>query len=382
MTYSFDKIIDRRNTNSSRWDQYQSTDILPLSVADMDFAIAPEIQAALVKRIEHGILGYSHEGNLTEKIQAYLKEEFSWSVNREDILICAGVVPSLYMMPKVLMDHDDHAILPAPIYHHFFLAMQQAHRAFSSTHLKVINNRWAFDLDELHSLVQPNTNLLMICNPQNPGGTVFSRDELLKIGEICIEKDLLICSDEIHAQLVLDEHVKHIPIDSLSPEISNRTITLMSLNKAFNFPGIGLSWCVCTNPDIRQKLKNYMTAQAHHPNALAYTATTTALDEGGPWHSELIQYLRGNRDLIRDWLVHHKQVSWKNSEATYLAWLDFSQLGWNNVQEHLIKNGLGLSAGSQFGAEYSQFGRLNFGVPKATLIEALKRIETAIKSSN
>ena len=120
MTYSFDKAIDRRNTNSSRWDQYQSTDILPLSVADMDFAIAPEIQAALVKRIEHGILGYTTQGNLTEKIQAYLKKEFTWAVNQEDILICSGVVPSLYMIPKVLMGDDDHAILPAPIYHHFF----------------------------------------------------------------------------------------------------------------------------------------------------------------------------------------------------------------------------------------------------------------------
>ena len=156
----------------------------------------------------------------------------------------------------------------------------------------------------------------------------------------------------------------------------------MSLNKAFNFPGIGLSWCVCTNPDIREKLQSYMSAQAHHPNALAYTATTTALDQGGPWHSELIQYLRGNRDLIRDWLSHHNQVTWKDSEATYLAWLDFSQLGWDNVQAQLIKNGLALSTGSQFGAEYSQFGRLNFGVPRATLIEALKRIETAINSSN
>ena len=382
MTYSFDKIIDRRNTNSSRWDQYESSDILPLSVADMDFAIAPEIQTALVKRIEHGILGYSHQGDLTEKIQAYLKKEFQWSVDQEDILVCAGVVPSLYMIPKVLMNHDDHAILPAPIYHHFFLAMQQAHRAYSSIHLKVSNDRWVFDLEELQKAIQPNTKLLMICNPQNPGGTVLSKDELLEIGQLCVEKDLLICSDEIHAQLVLDEHVKHKPIASLSPEISNRTITLMSLNKAFNFPGIGLSWCVCTNPDIRKKLQSYMAAQAHHPNALAYTATATAIDDGGPWHLELIQYLRGNRDLIRDWLSHHDQVTWKNSEATYLAWLDFSQLGWDNVQAHLIKNGLALSAGNQFGNEYSQFGRLNFGVPKATLIEALKRIETAINSSN
>ena len=381
MTYSFDKAIDRRNTNSSRWDQYQSTDILPLSVADMDFAIAPEIQAALVKRIEHGILGYTTQGNLTEKIQAYLKKEFAWAVNQEDILICSGVVPSLYMIPKVLMGDDDHAILPAPIYHHFFLAMQQARRTFSSLHLKALNNRWTFDFEELRRVTQPNTKLLMICNPQNPGGTVFSKDELLEIGKLCIEKNYFICSDEIHAQLVLDERVKHTPIASLSPEISNRTITLMSLNKAFNFPGIGLSWCVCTNPDIRQKLQAFMSAQAHHPNALAYTATTAALDEGGPWHDELIKYLRDNRDLIRNWLSQHHQVKWNESEASYLAWLDFSQLGWTNVHSHLIKNGLALSAGNQFGAEYSQFARLNFGVPRATLQEALKRIEAAIKSS-
>jgi len=155
MTYSFDKIIDRRNTNSSRWDQYESSDILPLSVADMDFAIAPEIQTALVKRIEHGILGYSHQGDLTEKIQAYLKKEFQWSVDQEDILVCAGVVPSLYMIPKVLMNHDDHAILPAPIYHHFFLAMQQAHRAYSSIHLKVSNDRWVLILKNFKKPFNP-----------------------------------------------------------------------------------------------------------------------------------------------------------------------------------------------------------------------------------
>jgi bifunctional pyridoxal-dependent enzyme with beta-cystathionase and maltose regulon repressor activities len=124
-----------------------------------------------------------------------------------------------------------------------------------------------------------------------------------------------------------------------------------------------------------------MSAQAHHPNALAYTATTAALDKGGPWHDELIKYLRGNRDLIRNWLSQHHQVKWKESEASYLAWLDFSQLGWANVHSHLMKNGLALSAGSQFGAEYSQFARLNFGVPRATLQEALKRIELAIQTN-
>ena len=380
MTYSFDKIIDRRGTNSSRWDQYPSSDVLPLSVADMDFAIAPEIQEALIKRIEHGILGYSTQGNLVDKIQDYLKKEYQWSVKAEDILICSGVVPSLYMIPRSLMDQNDHAILPAPIYHHFFLAMKQANRSYSSSHLKLENNRWTFDLNNLNDIGQKNTKLLMLCNPQNPGGTAFTKEELLAIGKLCEEKDYLICSDEIHAQLILDKDVKHIPIASLSPELSDRTITLMSLNKAFNFPGIGLSWCICTNPDIRKKLQQDLASQASHPNALAYVATNTALELGWAWHAELIEYLRGNRQLIRDWLAIHDQVVWHDSAATYLAWLDFSKLGWNNVHHHLLNHNLALSAGNQFGQEYSQFARLNFGIPRKSLTEALNKVEKGINA--
>ena len=220
----------------------------------------------------------------------------------------------------------------------------------------------------------------MLCNPQNPGGTAFTKEELLAIGKLCEEKDYLICSDEIHAQLVLDEDVKHTPIASLSPELSNRTITLMSLNKAFNFPGIGLSWCICTNPVIRKKLQEDLASQASHPNALAYVATTTALEKGWPWHTELIKYLRSNRNLIGDWLATHDQVIWQDSAATYLAWLDFSKLGWSNVHTHLIEHGLALSAGSQFGKEYSQYARLNFGIPKELLVEALSKIEKGIRA--
>ena len=380
MTYSFDKIIERRGTNSSRWDQYPSADVLPLSVADMDFAVAPEIQEALIKRIEHGILGYTTQGQLVEQIQDYLRKEYQWAVKEEDILICSGVVPSLYMIPRSLMGPDDHAILPAPIYHHFFLGMKQANRSYSSTHLKLKDNRWTFDLEHLDSIGQLNTKLLMLCNPQNPGGTAFTKEELLAIGKLCEEKDYLICSDEIHAQLILDEDVKHTPIASLSPELSNRTITLMSLNKAFNFPGIGLSWCICTNPVIRKKLQEDLASQASHPNALAYVATTTALEKGWPWHAELIKYLRSNRNLIRDWLATHDQVIWQDSAATYLAWLDFSKLGWSNVHTHLIEHGLALSAGSQFGQEYSQYARLNFGIPKEFLVEALSKIEKGIRT--
>jgi bifunctional pyridoxal-dependent enzyme with beta-cystathionase and maltose regulon repressor activities len=154
----------------------------------------------------------------------------------------------------------------------------------------------------------------------------------------------------------------------------------MSLNKAFNFPGIGLSWCICTNPDIRKKLRQDLASQASHPNALAYVATNTALEQGWAWHAELIEYLRGNRQLIRDWLAIHDQVVWHDSTATYLAWLDFSKLGWNDVHDHLLNHNLALSAGNQFGQEYSQFARLNFGIPRKSLTEALNKVEKGINA--
>jgi aminotransferase/cystathionine beta-lyase len=221
--------------------------------------------------------------------------------------------------------------------------------------------------------VRSRPSLALFCNPQNPGSTVFTAAELKQFAQFCIDQDLWICSDEIHAGLILDEHKRHIPLASLSPAISQRTVTLMSLNKTFNYPGIGLGWAVAENSTLREAMQVGLHQTIPDPSILAYTATTAALEHGEPWRQALLHYLRGNRALIYSVInaLDHVQVS--NLEASYLAWIDCSNLGDPDPYQRLLNAGLACSPGSQFGRE--QFVRLNFGTQRARLRKALDIIQ-------
>ena len=375
MTTSFDQLIDRSQTQSVRWSSHPK-EVIPLWVADMDFACPPCIQDALHQRIEHGIYGYTKASeHLREAIIAYLQRRYQWQILPEWLIFLPSVVTGLYLIPSLFLETYEQALIPSPAYHHFQMGLEQSTRSFVKYHFTAQSGRWAIDFEELETLVTSQTKLLMLCNPHNPGGTVFHKDELEKLGSFAVRNNLMICSDEIHADLILDTDKSHLPIASLTREIGERTITLMSLNKAFNFPGIGLAWAVVPNQAMRQKIQQPLHGLIPSPNLLAYEATLAAISAGQTWHTELLNYLRNNRDYVMQRINRLPGLKTLHLEATYLAWIDAS--GIDDPYQRMLDAGVALSPGAQFGAP--QFLRLNFGTPMSRLKEALDRIELTFK---
>jgi len=373
MAFDFDSTTNRLGTDSVRWDDFDSNKVLPLWVADMDFKSPPCVIEALEKRVQQGIYGYTHSPHqMNTLIAGYLKEQYQWQIDPDWIVILPSVVSGLYTAVQQLTAIEESVLIPNPIYHHLRLACSSANRAFQEMPLEFNDGRWILPGDQLPSLITNKTRLALLCNPQNPGSTVFTKEELKDFGDFCIQNNLWICSDEIHAGLVLDENKKHIPLASVSQAISEKTVTLMSLNKTFNFPGVGLAWAVAENPVLRQAMHVGLHQTIAPPSLLAYTATMAAIHEGEPWRTELIQYLRGNRDLIRARLGNTMKLGLDKMEGSYLAWIDCTKLNHQDPYQLFLNAGLATSPGSQFGQK--KFVRLNFGTQRARLVEALNII--------
>ena len=379
MVFDFDTPTNRLATDSIRWDSFDSKEVLPLWVADMDFKSPPCVIEAVSNRVQQGIYGYTHSPHqMNAMIADYLKEQYQWQVNPDWIVILPSVVSGLYTTVQQLTNNDESVLVPNPIYHHLRLACSSANRQFQEMSLELKDGRWVLPpRNELSNLITDKTTLALFCNPQNPGSTVFTREELKEFGNFCVEHDLWICSDEIHAGLVLDENKKHIPLASISKDISEKTITLMSLNKTFNFPGIGLAWAVAENPVLRKAIQVGLHQTIAPPSLLAYTTTMAAIQEGEPWRQELIQYLRGNRDLVQEKIKSIDGLSICKMEGSYLAWIDCTNLHHHNPYQLFLDHGLATSPGSQFNRE--QFVRLNFGTQKSRLEQALNIIEHCAK---
>jgi cysteine-S-conjugate beta-lyase len=379
MVFDFDTPTNRLATDSIRWDSFDSKEVLPLWVADMDFKSPPCVIEAVSNRVQQGIYGYTHSPHqMNAMIADYLQEQYQWQVNPDWIVILPSVVSGLYTTVQQLTNNDESVLVPNPIYHHLRLACSSANRQFQEMSLEFKDGRWVLPpRNELSNLITDKTTLALFCNPQNPGSTVFTREELKEFGNFCVAHDLWICSDEIHAGLVLDENKKHIPLASISKDISEKTITLMSLNKTFNFPGIGLAWAVAENPVLRKAMQVGLHQTIAPPSLLAYTATMAAIQEGEPWRQKLIQYLRGNRDLVQEKIKSIDGLSICKMEGSYLAWIDCSKLHHDNPYQLFLDHGLATSPGSQFNRE--QFVRLNFGTQKSRLEQALNIIEHCAK---
>jgi bifunctional pyridoxal-dependent enzyme with beta-cystathionase and maltose regulon repressor activities len=284
------------------------------------------------------------------------------------------VVPGLHVSARRLLAADEHALLPTPLYQHFKRALELAPRAHSEMPLVLDNGRWVFDLDALRRARTAKTRMLYLCNPQNPGGTVFRREELLRLAELT--PGCVIVSDEIHCDLLLDAAARHVPIASLAPEISRRTVTLMSANKTFNIPAAGCAWAIVEDPRLREAMS--IDVRAHvlpSPSVFGYAATLAALREGDGWLAAQIEYLRGNRDLVQRELP----LPMAHVQATYLAWIDCSAMPAADAYDHFLRHGVALSPGAQFGAP--RFVRLNFGTQRARLRQALARMQTALGSA-
>jgi putative C-S lyase len=344
-------------------------------VADSDFRAPPAVRAAMRARVEHGVFGYSAPPEaLRQAIVERLARRYGWTVDPAWIVFLPGVVPGLHVSARRLLRPDEHALLPTPLYQHFKRALELAPRAYSELPLVLDHGRWLFDFDTLRAARTERTRVLYLCNPQNPGGTVFRREELARLAEAAA--GCVIVSDEIHCDLVLDEAARHVPIASIDREISRRTVTLMSANKAFNIPSAGCAWAVVEDPELREAMS--VDVRAHvlpSPSVFGYVATLAALREGNDWLAAQIAYLRGNRELVE----REIPLPMARVQATYLAWVDCGSLEAQDPYELFLRHGVALSPGAQFGAP--RFVRLNFGTQRARLQEALRRMRTALESA-
>jgi cystathionine beta-lyase len=315
---------------------------------------------------------------LRAAIVQHLASRYHWKVQPAWIVFLPGVVPGLHVSARRLIGPDQHALVPTPVYQHFKRAVELAPRAHAEVALVLEGDRWVFDLDAVRAARTPRTGLLYLCNPQNPGGTVFRREELLQLAQLT--EGCTIVSDEIHCDLVLEPGARHVPMASLAPEISRRTVTLMSANKAFNFPAAGCAWAVVEDARLREAMSADMRAHVlPSPSVFGYAATLAALRDGQAWLAAQLGYLRANRDLVEAQIAQRMApLAATHIEATYLAWIDCRQLGVADAHELFLKHGVALSPGKQFGAP--GFVRLNFGTQRRRLEQALERMRGAVSS--
>ena len=380
MAFDFDAPVDRAGTWSSRWERYAGRDVIPLWVADTDFRAPDCVLEALGARLRHGVLGYTAPPpELREAIADRMLRLYRWRIEPDWIVFLPGVVPGLHLAARHLLGAGGHALVPTPIYHHFKRAVELAPRAHADVPLVLHGGRWVFDEERLAAAVRPASRLLYLCNPQNPGGTIFTRAELERMAAFAQRHDLVICADEIHADLLLDAGKPHVPIASLAPEVSRRTVTLASPNKTFNFPGAGCAWAIIEDAALRRDFSADHHATVHDASLFGYLAALAAYREGDPWLAAQLEYLRGNRDLVEQAVGGLPGLAMAHVEATYLAWIDASGLGVKDVQAHFLENGLALSPGAQFGAP--GYLRLNFGTQRTRLRSALERMASAVSST-
>jgi putative C-S lyase len=376
----FDARVERAGTWSTRWERYAGRDVIALWVADTDFRAPDCVLEAMAERLRHGVLGYTAPPReLREAIVARMQRLYGWRIEAEWIVFLPGVVPGLHLAARKLVPADGHVLVPTPIYHHFKRAVEIAPRAYTDVPLGLQGGRWVFDEARLASLVRPQTRLLYLCNPQNPGGTIFTRAELERLAVFAARHGLAICSDEIHADLLLEPGRPHVPIASLAPEVSRRTVTLASPNKTFNFPGTGCAWAIVEDAAMRAAMASEHHATVHDPSLFGYVAALAAYRDGEPWAVAQLDYLRANRDRVEHAVASMPGVAMAHVEATYLAWIDARGLAAPDAHALFLAHGVALSPGAQFGAP--GFVRLNFGTQRARLDAALARMASAVAST-
>ena len=377
MEFDFDTPIDRHGTASVKWNKYGSRDIIPMWVADMDFACAPAVVEALRRRVDHPIYGYSEPPpGLVDATISHLENEYGWKIQPEWIVWLPGLVVGLNVVCRAFGREGADVLTAVPIYPPFLSAPANAARHAVRVQMVEANGAWHWDMAALERAITPSSRLLLLCNPHNPVGRVFSRDDLREIADACARHNLILCSDEIHNGLVLDPDKRHIPVASLSEEIAQRTVTLMSASKTFNLPALGCAYAIASNPDVRAKLKKAMAGIVHHVGLMGYIATEAAYRNGKDWQLALLDHLRGNRDLVEREIAKMQGLRIWHAEATYLSWIDARELRTDDPLQFFSDAGVGLYDGALFGAP--GFLRLNFACPRPLLERALERMARAV----
>ena len=373
----FDLLVDRSKSDSCKWSLYSDVDVLPLWVADTDFMVAPEITEALQQRVSHGIFGYTNIPNrLNELIVERMLRLYDWEVDPSWLVWMPGVVSSMHVACRGLCNETDAVLTPSVVYPHFHSAPALSGRTSQLMAMTQSNQRWVIDQGQLAAQIDATSRLMLFCNPHNPGGTVYTRNELTELAEIIVSNDMVICSDEIHCDLVLEVGMLHIPIASINKEIEKRSITLMAPSKTFNIAGLGCSFAIIPDDSIRRKFIKTRSGIISDVNLLGTTAAQAAYEYGDDWNNQQVDYLRENRDYLVSEINQMRGLKLDPIEATYLAWIDASELGLTDPKAFFEEAGVGLSAGSGFGDKL--FVRLNFGCTRSLLEEAVKRIQNAL----
>ncbi len=378
MEVDFDTPVDRRNTASMKWDKYRGRDVIPLWVADMDFRSPSSVIDALSQHVAHGVYGYpSVPQSLNEEIQSLLDARYGWKVNEEWIVWIPGLVTGLNIVCRSIGDDHDEVITAVPVYPPFLKAPGYSRRRLITVPLERTEARWEFDLDRFDASIRSATRLFILCNPHNPVGRVYTRDELTALAAICEKHDVIICADEIHCDLILDSDKQHLPFAMLSRDVAERTITLMAPSKTYNIPGLGCSFAVISNPKLRKRFKEEMRGIVPMVNALGFTATLAAYRHGSEWLSALIAYLRRGRDIVTDAIDRMSGLETTPVEATYLSWIDTRATGLKDPVAFFESAGVGLSDGRDFGGP--GYVRLNFGCSHILLHKGLERMRSVLE---
>ncbi len=380
MHFDFDTVPARLGTDSQKWQKYAGRDILPLWVADMDFRPAPVI-AALHDRVAHGVFGYARPVKSTvDAVVDALQRNYAWKIDPAWIVWLPGLVCGLNITAQSFAQAGEEVLTLTPVYPPFMSAPKNSARLSTQAAFMLRDGHWQIDWDALARAVTPRTKLFYLCNPHNPLARVWRREELIRLGEFCAQHHLVLCSDEIHCDLILDPTLHHLPAASLSPEISARTVTLMAPSKTYNVPGLGTSFAIISDPALRAQFIRASAGVVAEVTALGFTACEAAYRDSEAWRQALLTYLRGNRDFLLDYLARELPGIRVEApiEATYLAWLNLEALHLADPVAHFETHGVGLSEGAYFGAPKGHYVRLNFGCPRATLAEALHRMKTAV----
>ena len=385
--FDFDKPLPRREMGAMKWTMYDA-DVLPMWVADMDFESPPCIAEAVTRRAQdHRLFGYEFDHKpLREGIAARMGNRYGWQIDPSHIVFLPSLVVGLNLVCKLYGGEGGDVLTLAPIYPPFLSAPknhgQTTVQVAMTAQIDGQRLHYSIDFDALEAAVTPNTRVFLLCNPYNPVGRMFTADELARLAEFAERHNLTLISDDIHCDLILDPTRAHVPMASLSPEVAARTITLMAPSKTFNMPGLGLSYAIITDEALRKTmLKEMWSGTISHPNVMGYVAAEAAYRDGQSWLDEALSYLRGNRDALVAYVeAHLPGVKTTVPEATFLAWLDMRDTPIaDNPYKALLEVGrVALNNGKDFGSGGEGFVRLNFGCPRATLLDGLERIKKTL----
>lgn len=386
MKYDFDQVIDRSGNRASKYDErvmkFGTDKVIPLWVADMDFKTAQPIIDACVKKAEEGIWGYtSRPASYFEAVKGWEKRRNNWDVDTSLMSWSLGVVPALSVLVKIFSHTGDKVMIQTPVYSEFYDVTEAWEREVVENKLVEENGTWHIDFEDFEKKAK-EVKIFLLCSPHNPLGIVWSREDLQRMADICIANDVLLVSDEIHSDLIFHGR-KHIPTATLSTEIAGKVISCVSATKTFNLAGLQASTTIFPNMEMKKKFDRFwMNMDIHRNNAFSSVAMEAAYNEGEEWLEQLLEYISGNFDYIKEYCDKYiPKIKPSVPDATYLVWLDCRELGMDNDQLRsfmIEKAGLGLNEGYTFGRSLSGYMRLNAACPRSVLEQAMKQLKEAV----